>query len=86
MKNVSEYSLKTCIFLDEDELDIVIKSIFGDSARVSLDEGMTVYYGNTDCVESEELYKKLAEYFDVSKITSTHVDDCSYCIWIVYEE
>lgn len=85
MKNISKYSLKTCIFLDEDEFNAVIKEIYGENASCSLDNYVEVNDGN-DIVFQNELYPKLAEYFGVNKIVSAHVDDCTYSCWIVYEE
>lgn len=85
MRNVSKYALKTCIFLDENEFEDVIEEIYGENASCSLSDGVKVYNGE-DRVFQDELYPKLAEYFDVSKVVSIHADDCSYSCWIVYEE
>lgn len=88
MKNVNDYQLKKCIFLTNEEFGRIIHDSFKDIViEYSLD-GFTIYKGDEDVVNTEELHKVLEEYFDVEKITSIHIDDCDYPIdvWIVYKD
>ena len=87
MKNVRKEQLKTCVFLEEAEFNGIIKKIFGNKAYVIYDDdGFVVQVnGDDDCINSETLNKELANYFDVAKVTSVHLDDCEYRgIWEVY--
>ena len=86
MKNVRKNMLKTCIILTSDEYTEIIKNIFGNvSIDYSLD-GISIYTDD-NVIDTTELHTKLAEYFNVDRVTSTHSDDCSNTIgvWIVYQ-
>ena len=86
MKNIKDYQLKKCIFMETEEFDKVIKKVFGDEFETEFSlEGMDVFSG-IDGLTSEEINEGLSKYFDV-EVTSTHIDDCD-CIgvWICYKE
>lgn len=87
MKNVLSSQLKTCIILPNDEFDRIVSDIYpDDDTDVTYElDGISVSV-NDDC--AEDLYSRLAEYFDVKEITSIHIDDCEYPIgvWIVYKD
>ena len=87
MKNVRASQLKTCIILTNTEYDALLHELYPDSeieTEYTL-EGISIDIDG-DCVDTDDLHKKLAEYFDVHEVTSTHMDDCEYSIgvWIVY--
>ena len=87
MKNINKHSLKTCIFLDENEFTEILSNIFSGEITVDCDyEGIRVEHDG-ECINSDELFWKLEEYFDVARITSLHIDDCDTVgIWITYKE
>ena len=88
MKNVRTNQLKKCIFVDAEEFTAIVQAIFDDIEGIKVDytfEGLDIY-GDEECVDADELYKRLGEYFDV-EITSIHTDDCDYIgVWVVYKE
>lgn len=87
MKNVNKYQLKKCIFLTIEEFDEILKTVYPDSeVNISYDfEGMSVDVDD-DGVDVNDMYQKLAEYFDVNTVTSIHIDDCDTVgVWIVYK-
>jgi hypothetical protein len=88
MKNVADYQLKKCIFLTAEGFENVVKEIYPDNeveVEYSMD-GLTVDVDG-DCPDDEDLHKKLADYYDVAKVTSVHMDDCDYIgVWIAYTE
>ena len=90
MKNVKDYQLKKCIFMETEEFDKIIKKLFGDKVEVELSlDGMWIGENGDDCIETpfEEVAEKLASYFEVDKITSIHMDDCDEIgVWICYKE
>jgi hypothetical protein len=87
MKNVRTNQLKKCIFIDAEEFTAIVQAVF-DNEDIKVDyplEGLDIYT-DEDCVEADDLYEKLGEYFDVT-ITSIHIDDCDYVgVWVVYKE
>jgi hypothetical protein len=86
MKNVKDYQLKKCIFMETEEFDNIIKSIFGENyeAEFSL-EGIDVS-SEFDGLTNEELNEGLSSYFDVT-VTSVHIDDCDEIgVWVCYKE
>lgn len=99
MKNVTKYNKKTCIFKTEDEMYDDIKTVFGPTAdiecsiegidftRIVDNGGDEEYRPETETIPNNELFSKLAEYYDVQEITSIHIDDCDMVgIWICYKE
>lgn len=86
MKNVKDYQLKKCIFMETEEFDRIIKTVFGNNyeAEFSLD-GIDVS-SDEDGLTCEEINEGLSKYFDV-EVTSTHIDDCDCVgVWICYKE
>jgi hypothetical protein len=94
MKNIQEWQLKKCIFMNTDEYDKIIKSLFGSHIEVEFTlDGMWVGNPNVDSLDDiceisfDELSAKLAEYFDVEQVTSVHMDDCDEIgVWICYKD
>ena len=85
MKGAKEHQLKKCIYLTLDEFEEIVFNLYDEpiEIEVSLD-GITIMT-DKDCVDVDELYQRLAKYFDVDEVTSIHADDCEYVgIWIVY--
>ena len=66
MKNVKDYQLKKCIFMETEEFDRIIKTVFGNNyeAEFSLD-GIDVS-SDEDGLTCEEINEGLSKYFDVS--------------------
>lgn len=86
MKNVKDYQLKKCIFMETEEFDRIIKTVFGNNyeAEFSL-EGIDVS-SDEDGLTCEEINEGLSKYFDV-EVTFTHIDDCDNIgVWICYKE
>lgn len=91
MRNVNNYMLKKCIFLTSDEYECILKKLFGDTIRVEFSmDGIWVGYDGEDFLdvcEEPDIYTKLAAYFDVTEVTSVHMDDCEYVgVWICYKD
>ena len=95
MKNVRPNQLKKCIYLYFEDFKEILHEIFGNSISVdycesSCDGGyISVYYDNEDTseVSFDDLSAALANYFDVARIESIHVDYAEYIgVWIVYAE
>ncbi len=78
MKNVREYQLKKCIFMDYDMFKREANMIFGNNVVVECDyEGISI-----DC--DGDILEKLSEYYGV-EVTSIHIDDCEVIgVWIAY--
>lgn len=95
MKNVTKYNLKNCIFKTEEEMLEDLKEMFLQDIKIScvLDgiyiEKIITQSEDEMEVESitrEELFDKLAEYYDVKEITSIHTDNSEYLsFWICYK-
>lgn len=89
MKNVKSWQLKTCIFMDMDEFDEIIKKVVSENIIVSYGLIDGIYFENKNNTEEfineQDIYKKLAQYFDVKTITSIHIDDFDITgVWICY--
>ena len=87
MKNVKNTQMKKCIILSSKEFEGILDELFdcAVTAEYSLD-GLTLYTDD-DCIDIEELCNKLAEYFDVDRVTSVHIDDCDDIgVWICYQD
>lgn len=88
MKNVRPRQLKKCINFSLDEFNTILNSIYPDSdvnTYYDLD-GLSIEI-NENVVDTYDLNKKLAKYFDVDIVTSIHADDCEFLgVWIVYED
>ena len=78
MKNVRDYQLKKCIFMDYDMFKQEAKKIFGNNVVVECDyEGISIDYDGN-------ILEALSEYYGV-EVTSIHIDDCDIIgVWIVY--
>lgn len=88
MKNVRKDKKKTCIFLETAELYRIFKEIFEYPVIIDIDyEGISFENEDGDSIPDEVIFKKLEEYFDISQITSIHIDNCDVTgIWIVYKD
>lgn len=85
MKNVNKYQLKKCIFLTLDEYEVILKKLFGNNVKMDFDSYGTYLWCEKE-IAQEEIYRKIAKYFDVKQVTSTHIDDCDVVgVWIVYK-
>lgn len=86
MKNVRKNQIKTCIFLEKEELEKIILNESGEKVKIRIeDSGM--WYENFDNQNREDSYYQslLEKYFD-AKISTIHIDDClTVGIWIVLE-
>lgn len=87
MQNVRPAQLKTTIYLDLDEYKELVNTLFPhtyvhcetDGLWYERDEGFPEF-------ENEELYTAMAQYFNVSEVSSVHIDDCDFVgVWIVYK-
>lgn len=89
MQNVRDLQKKTCLILTRTEFDEVIDSIYDGEVEThySLD-GISLNYTDDEREFSYDvLHNDLANYFDVNKVTSVHIDDCDYTgVWIVYKD
>lgn len=88
MKHVYTHNLKSCIFITTDTFNEVLNKIYNNSISVTYDyEGITVENNKTsDTISTSDLLEKLAEYYDVTEVTSIHIDDCEYTgVWICYK-
>ena len=77
----AQMEIKQCIQMSTAQYTAIIKKIFGDKASVDFNcSGVTVEYEMDDGEWKEEdrtnVCKKLAEYFDVSTVTSVELADC----------
>ncbi len=88
MKNVRPAQIKTTIILNLDEYKEVVNTLFPhtyvhcemDGLWYERDEGFAEF-------SDEDLRIALAQHFDVSAVTSVHIDDCDCVgVWIVYKE
>ena len=91
MKNVENYQLKKCIFMELDDYKELINKITDGLKSVEY-EYDGIYYEDTEKAEETETYwneditETLSKYFDVT-VTSVHADDCEYLgVWICYKE
>ena len=79
MKNVEKWQLKTCIFMDMDEFDEIIKNVISKDIIVTYGLVDGIYFENKnkpeEFINERDIYKELAKYFDVKTITSIHIDD-----------
>ena len=73
MKNVRDYDKKTCIFLEYEDFDELLDTLFEGKIEASYEmDGIS--------------YDRIACYHDVGKVTSIHADDSEFLgVWICYE-
>lgn len=88
MNNIRPNQLKTAIFLDFDEYQKLVNTLFPhthvhcetDGLWYEREEGLPEF-------ENGDLYAAMAKHFDVYEVSSVHIDDCDYVgVWIVYKE
>lgn len=86
VNNASDWQLKKCIFKTTDEFDEDLKKAAGEEYTVEFHcDGLLFLKGN-DTVNTEEIFVRLAEYYNVSTITSVHMDDIDEIgVWICYK-
>lgn len=86
MKNVMEYQLKKCIFMETEDFDKVIKAVFGEEFEADFGlDGISVW-SRAEGLSEKEINEGLSKYFDVT-ITSVHIDDFDDIgVWICYME
>lgn len=86
MKNVMEYQLKKCIFMETEDFDRVIKTVFGEEFEADFGlDGISVW-SRAEGLSEKEINEGLSKYFDVT-ITSVHIDDFDDIgVWICYKE
>lgn len=72
-----------CLSLDEFREDV--KKVFGSAAEVVTDwDGITLE--DLGC-QTDEAYRRLADYYGVGEVTSIHTDDAEYIgVWVVYRD
>lgn len=89
MKNVKEWQKKTCIFMETEEFDDIIRYLFGKEVETEYSlEGIWIGYQNGDAwIDEAEIESGLAEFFDVKEVTSIHIDDWDPMgVWICYRD
>ena len=86
MKNVKDYQLKKCIFMETEEFDGIIKMIFGEEFEADFGlDGISVG-SSTKGLSEKEINEGLSGYFDTI-VTSVHIDDFDDIgVWICYIE
>ena len=81
MKNINKWQLKKCIVAEPEEFEKIIHG-FDEDATIAYD-----YDGIDITMDTDELYKNLAEYYGVKEVTSLHTDGYdSLLVWIVYKD
>lgn len=88
MKNVNENEIKKCIFKLIDNFERNVRNAFNGKVDVVINlEG--IYFkklSTNELINERVIYRILSRYYDVSEITSIHVDDCDYTgVWICYK-
>ena len=78
MQNITPDRLKTCIVLQPDEYDTLLRELFGNEPKT---------------IDKDDLCEKLANHFSVKRVTDVHVnnelefhDKPGFSLWICYEE
>lgn len=86
MKNVKDYQLKKCIFMETEEFNRIIKTVFGEEFEADFGlDGISVW-SRAEGLSEKEINEGLSKYFDVI-VTSVHVDDFDDIgVWICYIE
>ena len=86
MKNVKDCQLKKCIFMETEEFNRIIKTVFGNEFEADFGlEGISVW-SKAEGLSEKEINEGLSDYFDVT-VTSVHADDFDDMgIWICYIE
>lgn len=86
MKNVKDYQLKKCIFMETEEFNGIIKTVFGNEFEADFGlDGISVW-SRAEGLSEKEINEGLSKYFDVT-VTSVHVDDFDDIgVWICYIE
>lgn len=87
MKNVEEYQLKKCIFMEPDEFDRITSIIFdGNCTTLFSTDGVNVCPDNKFLKDNKIIIDKLSEYFDTN-VVSYHIDDEDNTgVWICYDD
>lgn len=86
MKNVKDYQLKKCIFMETEEFNGVIKKVFGDEFEADFGLDGICVWSRAEELEDVDINNGLSEYFDVN-VTSVHIDDYdSIGVWICYRD
>ena len=92
MKNIDNDMLKNCIVMSEAMFNTHLEKAFPNiKYYVDMDyEGISIIDEETgiDVCNEPSFLEDLAKYFDISKITSIHIDDCESVIgvWIAYQD
>ena len=88
MKNVRETQLKTAIFLELEEYEEILSTVYERTVRVHPDLDGIWYEAIPEEPHEDfnDIHEKLSKYFDV-EVNSIHADDCEYQvgIWIIYK-
>ena len=90
MKNIKDYQLKKCIFMELDVFTRIIEKITDGLLTVEYENGVYITHSqkaaNTDTWRNEDILKTLSRYFDVN-VTSFHSDSCECVgVWICYKD
>lgn len=88
MKNVNENEIKKCIFKLIDNFERNVRNAFNGKVDVviNLEEIYFKKLSTNELINERVIYRILSRYYDVSKITSIHIDDCDYTgVWICYK-
>lgn len=90
MKNITKAEVKSCIVKEWNEYESIVKQIYaGHKIDLSYSEEGISHCIDDDCPYIDDLYEKLANYFDVKEVQSIHIDDSDYSavmVWICYCE
>lgn len=88
MKNIVSTDIVNCIVKSSEDYEMIIKSIYGEEATVEFSsEGIYVGYMNDADNTIDDIYERLAEYFDVAEVTSIHTDaNSEFSVWICYKD
>ena len=88
MKNITSTQLKNTVYLNADEFEDIVNSIYPSTRVHFCNDG--IWYDREDNLpefEDDALFEALAAYFGVARVASIHIDDCDYVgVWVVIEE
>jgi hypothetical protein len=88
MKNITPNQLKNTVYLNADEFEDIVNSIYPSTRVHFCNDG--IWYdreNNLPDFEDDALFEALAAYFGVARVASIHIDDCDYVgVWVVIEE
>lgn len=86
MRNIENADLTTCIVLEDVEFEKIIQHIWGKEYQMDYSSCNVYIEKDKYSLNNDEVFPKLSEYFEVSRVDEVWYIEETRTVWIAYRQ